>query len=364
MIKRIFELLNNSIYLSKIFIKRSLKVGTHKAFVEICDNNSSYRTNGKIVEFKNFGNLNSDKVFGLIQFEADWVRSCGFFALFNITLGGLYFSDKFSLIPCIYNWNECAYEEKNPVNGSTNVFEYYFDPITSYTEKEVLNSKSVALIGYFNANLIKNENTIEWYNANDKYIEDMAVIYAKYIKFNSDTSKKLDLDIATLGLPSKTLGVHYRGTDYNLNCIAHPKNNSMEDFAIKIEELIKKDGYDAIFLATDDLNALSFFKEKFVNVIYYKDVKRASEKKSVAFESNDNPNSHYRLGYEVIRDMYTLSKCDGLLAGNSQVSIAARICKASRNEKYLSESIIDTGINKTGPEFMDIFYGKYKMKRG
>lgn len=364
MIKRIFELFHHSIFLIKYFIKKSLKVGTHQAFVEICDNNSSYRTNGKIAEFKTFGELNSDKVFGLIQFETDWVKSCGFFALFNKTLGGLYFSDKFSLIPCIYNWNECAYEETRPINGSNNVFEYYFEPITKYTETDVLNSKSVVLIKDANADLIKNENQIEWYNANNKYIEDLAIIYSKYIKFNTNTSKQIDLDIENLNLTSRTLGVHYRGTDYNLNCKWHPKSNSMNDFAIKIEELIKKDGYDAVFLATDDLNALSFFKEKFINVIYYKDVKRASEKKSVAFESNDSPNSHYRLGYEVIRDMYILSKCNGLLAGNSQVSIAARICKASRNEKYISEYIIDTGINEKGPEFMDIFYDKYKMKRG
>lgn len=364
MIKRFFELLNNSIILSITLLKRSLKIGIHKAFIEFCDNNSTYANNRNYVELKNFGNLNSEKFFGLIQFETDWVRSCGFFALFNKVLGGLYFLDKFSLIPCIHNWDECAYEEKNPVNGSTNVFEYYFSPLNKYSEKDVLNSKNVILIKDSNTYLVKDKNKLEWYNANDKYIEDLAVIYAKYIKFNSETSKKLDLDIATLGLTSKTLGVHYRGTDYNLNCIGHPKNNSMNDFAIKIEELIKKDGYNAVFLATDDLNALSFFKEKFANIIYYNDVKRASEKKSVAFDSSDSPNSHYRLGYEVIRDMYTLSKCNGLLAGNSQVSIAARICKTSRKEKYLSEYIIDTGINRTGPEFMDIFYGKYKMKRG
>ena len=51
------------------------------------------------------------------------------------------------------------------------------------------------------------------------------------------------------------------------------------------------------------------------------------------------------LGYEVLRDMYTLASCDGLVAGLSQVSYAARICKRSRNEKYDIEMILNKGIN-------------------
>ena len=42
---------------------------------------------------------------------------------------------------------------------------------------------------------------------------------------------------------------------------------------------------------------------------------------------NKRANHHYKLGYEVLRDMYTLSECQGIVAGLSNLSIFFRICK-------------------------------------
>ena len=56
-------------------------------------------------------------------------------------------------------------------------------------------------------------------------------------------------------------------------------------------------------------------------------------------------NHHYRLGYEVLRDMYALAACDGLVAGLSQVVNCARIVKESSGEEYDTLCIINNGIN-------------------
>ena len=46
--------------------------------------------------------------------------------------------------------------------------------------------------------------------------------------------------------------------------------------------------------------------------------------------------------------METLSQCGALIAGPSQVSLAARITKAAGNEKYRDLIIIDNGIVVNG----------------
>lgn len=85
---------------------------------------------------------------------------------------------------------------------------------------------------------------------------------------------------------------------------------------------------------------------------YYKDVERGSTNKSVAFCKNNREQHKYLLGLEVIRDMYTLSKCDSLIAGVSQVPICAQINKISRGEKYEVVKIIDKGINRNSHIFI------------
>ena len=47
----------------------------------------------------------------------------------------------------------------------------------------------------------------------------------------------------------------------------------------------------------------------------------------------------------MLRDMYTRAACDGLIAGLSQVSYAARIQKKSVGKEYGDLVILDKGIN-------------------
>lgn len=119
----------------------------------------------------------------------------------------------------------------------------------------------------------------------------------------------------------------------------------MKDYEYLIDEAIKKYNFTKIFLATDDNNILNEFKEKYKErLLYYKDVNRTDGTKSIVFENNQRENNNYLNGLEVLRDMYTLANCDGLIAGLSQVSFAARITKKSLNKEYNFLKIIDNGI--------------------
>ena len=75
-------------------------------------------------------------------------------------------------------------------------------------------------------------------------------------------------------------------------------------------------------------------------VLCYIDVERSNSNEGIHYHKKSN-----RIGYEVLRDMYTLSQCGGLIAGKSHVSTVARVEKCSRNEAYSYLNIIDKGLN-------------------
>lgn len=113
-----------------------------------------------------------------------------------------------------------------------------------------------------------------------------------------------------------------------------------------------KKAFQKIFLATDEKSAVERFEKEFPGkVFYFQDVYRGEGNTSIAFSQSDRPNHHYRLGYEVLRDMYALAFCDGLVAGLSQVVNCARIVKESSGEEYDTLCIINNGINISGKQF-------------
>lgn len=72
---------------------------------------------------------------------------------------------------------------------------------------------------------------------------------------------------------------------------------------------------------------------------------RSSDKNCPVYLDIERVEHKYLLGLEVVRDMYALSYCNGLIAGLSQVSICSRIVKKSRKEEYEYLKIIDHGLN-------------------
>ena len=54
------------------------------------------------------------------------------------------------------------------------------------------------------------------------------------------------------------------------------------------------------------------------------------------------------MGYEVLRDMLTLTACQGLIASYSNISLAVDITKKSYDEKFEYKKIINAQISTTG----------------
>lgn len=297
-----------------------------------------------LIYVESYGNeRNSDAIF-LIDMEES---HSGFFAEHNRLLALLYFADKYDMKPVVRFHPGYCYAEKHPVNGTTNPFEYYFEQPTDVSLEDIKSYRQV-----FRS---RKENSYEvnrlcddanGYTRSETYLNEMARITAKYIRLNAIVKEKLDQEIQSLTGTGSILAVHVRGTDFKHNYNGHPVQVGVDEYLETTVRIFQKGTYDKVFLATDDSEAIDKFRNRFKDrLVFYEDVIRSKGDDTVMHSVMDRENHHYLLGYEVLRDMYTLAACDGLIAGLSQVSYAARIQKKSTGNEYRDLVILDKGIN-------------------
>lgn len=304
--------------------------------------------NALLLEFESRGSCCLEQRIYLIR-EAG--KGYGFFAEFHTLLQKLAFAECFGLTPYI-DWNEgFLYHEKEPVNGTQNGFEYFFEQPSNYSSNEIENADLLTASKMGQAGWIEQRYN-RGYDLSTTYLDMISAVYRKYIHLNQKTDQMLNDAINELLKKKATLGVHYRGTDFKINYDNHPVCVQVTQEIEVVKNAMQEHHFEQIFLATDDLEAIdSFTKEFGEKVIYYTDVIRGEGNVSVAFSNESRSQHHYLLAYEVLRDMYTLSACQGLIAGVSQVSICARIAKSARHEIYQYEKIIDNGKNYSGKKF-------------
>ena len=302
-------------------------------------------TNPLLLEFKSYGKENMQNRFYVIN---ETGRGYGFFAEVHALLAKLAFADLFKFTPIVSWGKEFLYYEEKEVNA----FESYFKQPTSFTLEDIKKSRFVAFSKIAQGAWIE-QNLEKGADISPSYERMMGEVYKKYIFLNDNIQKKLDEETKSILQNKKTLGVHFRGTDFKMNYDNHPVAVTIEQEFEAIDQAMKLYDFEQIFLATDEIRAVDKFKEKYgLQIVCYSDVFRGDTNVSVAFSQSDRENHRYQLGYEVLRDMYTLSLCDGFIAGISQVSICARIAKRARDEEYKYLKIIDNGKNHNGKQFI------------
>lgn len=301
---------------------------------------------------KHYGFSNADKILYYIN-ETDC--TLGFFAMYRCWLEYLYFAHICGFVPVIEVGADFAYAEDKKIAGTKNSFEYYFQQPSSISVQEAMHSRRVVRSDVIHRQMVELVLTGKMfhYDCNLRYMYLMAEVIRDYLKFNCETQDYINTGMKKLGIGKiKMLGVHVRGTDFKKKYDNHPVFVTETDVFRVIDDIFEKKNYEKIFVATDDQLIQKTFERRYGDKLcFYSDVLRSSDMRSVAFHKSDRKNHKYRLGLEVIRDMYTLSQCDGFVAGISQVAVCARINKLARKEKYQDLVIIDKGINRNGRKF-------------
>lgn len=289
-------------------------------------------------------NIYHIKIYKSIDAKNEEGQDMGICAALRATCKLLNFADSLKLFPVVEWGNSSRYYDSDMDSITTNVFEYYFEPVSKIDYREAKHGRIVIDAAPGNGSFLIGSPSS--YDVSQKEINVIGNIYKRYIRLNRTTKEYIDEYLDKILNSGTILAVHARGTDYNLGMKNHPKIVNPEEYLIRAKEVYVRGKYDKIFLATDDENILELFREQFKEkLLYYEDVFRSKNHIGAHVMQSDRPLHHYKLGLEVLRDVYTLANCDALLCGLSQVSFAARYVNIAINRKFNEVVILDKGIN-------------------
>jgi len=307
-------------YVSKVFVE----VKPFKSFVDIKSLPSGY--------YQSFGSKNPDKFFYVIWLDH---RGSGFFSNVSSVLCHLKIAKDNGMIPVIDFKNfPTLYNEKGQINHTSNSWEYYFKPVSEYSLDEVYQSKNV----FFSSGLYPKGMS---YSITEN--PGLFKIYSDAISLQPDIHRKVSEYSNQINFQDKVLGIHFRGQEqkYATGHSFPPTERQMFRYT---DEIMKKYHMNKIFLVTEDIDYLNLFIKRYGDRVYYSDMFRT--RKVNAYKLRPRKNHMYLLGKEVLVDTILLSKCTGLLCGDSNVSEMARFMN---NKKYQFLYKIDNGINSNNP---------------
>ena len=273
------------------------------------------------------------------------------------TLSFIAYSDFFKFVPWVDWDNDGLYSDKDSVALARNPFEYFFKNIGNFNEDEVSNSKLVVNAKFQDAFWISKET----YSVDDQEILTLSKVYSKYIHLNTRGISEIEKYVNDVISQGSIIGVHVRATDFLENYNGHPVAVTIEEYLDAVNRIILDYKYDKIYVATDDSSVIGRFKEEFGDKVIYSSALRSKDGKPVhTNEKLTRKNNGYLMALEVLRDVYVLANASFLIAGQSNVSIMARIINASLREQYKDMIIIDKGVNRNKKDY---FFVNKELKR-
>lgn len=269
----------------------------------------------------------------------------GFFAELGMTLIKLYYADERGMTPYV-RWGEgYVYYEPEGIRGEKNAFLHYFKPVSEVAS--IGQACHVVFQESWHCNQVKALYGAVSYEVSQDYIDAMARMLKKYIQYNDRTKQYLEREYARLLGDRKTLAVHYRGTDFNKGYNNHPIPVQVEQEIGLVRKLVGEKDYEQIFLATDESAVVTRFRQEFGDLVkVYEDTFRDDGSgESIAFSQSERENHHYKLGLEVLRDQYTLTHCEGIVCGYSNITFIARVMRrAWFDREWEDYCLIDNGL--------------------
>lgn len=268
----------------------------------------------------------ADKTFYCIRREGD---AAGLFSYILYVLEKLEIADENNWFPVIDMQNQInSYLYSHEV-GKINSWEYYFEQPSGIGVKELKKCKKVI---YSDAKCECKVGSAIFYDA--QIMKRWVYLFEKYIHLNEETKKHIDGVYAELMTADKDriLGVLARGTDYNAEPAFHPVQPSAETIIRDAKKLMKDKNLNKLFLATEDEEIFAKFKGEFRNQLIAVDAPRYTGTGRITQRNNNRKNDKYIQGLDYLTTIYLLSRCQCLLAGNTNGSLGAGLINAEQYE--------------------------------
>ena len=270
---------------------------------------------------KTFGYKNADKTYYIIRRES----SGGIFSILNTTLGHINYAISHQYIPVVDITNLTS----NWVGDDKgNAWEFFFEQPGQTVLDEVYHSKHVIL-----SNMGYKDPSPEYYMdclRDDGKIQFWHNLYKKYIHFTPQVNQYiLTKEREILGNKKNVLGVLCRGTDYTgKRPGGHPVQPELEEVEEKVKETAEKFQCDALFLATEDVDILNFFKNMILDIpLIYIETERVQNIGDKWLSEMVNVQQKFQMNMDYIAAIHILTKCSCFLAGRTSGSVAVYYMK-------------------------------------
>jgi len=280
-------------------------------------NNSISDTSTSLI-LNNFGNKNRNKIFYIIRRSP----GAGLFSNFIFVLNHLKIAISCKYIPIVDMKNfPTIYNEFKKINNTNNSWNYYFNNKIKVKLTHIYkNHRYILTSNKFSKSFTHNIDNDKYRNYFNKYF----TIKKKYLNFTDLFAKKNFL--------KKTLAVHLRGTSYK-NSANHPFPTTDDQTINLIEKILIENNYSKIFLCTEDLNYLNVIKKKFKDkVIFLKNVYRSYH--DDAFKKYPKNLHRFKLGEDILIESLLISKCDGFVYTNTNVSEFVKFLDKKKKINY------------------------------
>jgi hypothetical protein len=289
---------------------------------------------------KSYGNLNPDKTFFVIRL---FPPATGFLANYNYVLGYMRYAYDKGWIPVVDMENYATlYQEEKPVNGTRNVWEYFFeqpyDPITKkrYTLEEVYKSKNVVLAKADDQAMYDNSlkpEVLEWQHK-------MSLL----VPFKENMQKHID-EVAKECLPNniRVLGVPTRGSEQKKRVIGHPIAMNVEEIMPIIKDRCKEWKINHVFVKAEEAETIQYLERELENVHYSKcdRIRNYNEKKDVNASISKKSVSKSESLSDYLTDIRILSMCNSIIGTENNGLTTAIIWNGGKYEHF---EIIDNGV--------------------
>ena len=323
------------------YLRKKLYQRTHFARQMWQPKNKSYishKFNELNLQYRSYGNKNINKFFYVIR----RTPGAGFFSNLNFVIHNLLICDQFKMIPVVDMENyQTYYNCKIKIKNTFNSWNYYFEPVSKYNLKEVYKSKNVIICDNRTSNTGYNKKR---YISNFKYFNGFQFldsrhkkIIKKYIKIKKEIVKDAE-KIYNKFKGKKVMGICFRGSDSKKNAY-QPHVPTYKQMLFATNSLLKKHKFDKIYLCTEDIDYLKFYKNKYGNKVIYNNSPRTTD--AIDLFNYDEKSHRYKVGRGNLVDMLVLGRTNYLLFGVSNIPYTAIFFS---KQKKIAHSIIDNGM--------------------
>ena len=270
----------------------------------------------------------------------------GFFANFFWVLDGLSLAQRNGWCPVVdMQRHTTRFNERRPVHGTTNAWEYYFEQPGDISLTEADTPGALRQDGRLLGEFFWTPTEL----ADDPRVHgELAargrMLLERYVRVRPDIAASVDTVVPQADA-THTLGVHVRGTDMRRpEAPGHPIPPPPSAYLDAALRIATDRSVDRVYLACDETETVDLFSAAFGSTLVVTDAYRVSTTTPTApgytwWFGARRPQHRYRLGREVLVDALALSRCTSLLCGASNVALAATMFAAQLPELYTVPAI-------------------------